>query len=82
MAHPHWTRSILFRRYHRVSSGISWWAETCRSTEMMQEVETGRCPALAIYGDLLKKCVDDAEDMVGKNDLVVQGSAYNVGHDL
>jgi hypothetical protein len=49
---------------------------------MMQEVETGRCPALAIYGDLLKKCVDDAEDMVGKNDLVVQGSAYNVGHDL
>jgi hypothetical protein len=41
-----------------------------------------RCPALAVYGDLFNKCVDDAEDKVGKDDLVVQGSADNVGPDL
>ena len=82
MAHPYWTRSILFRRYHRLPSGISLWSETCRSTETMHEVEMNRSPAFAVYGDLFKKCVDDAEDKVGKDDLVVQGSADNVGPDL
>jgi hypothetical protein len=41
----------------------------------MHEVEMGRDPALAICGDLFKKFVDDVDDKVGKNNLVVQGSA-------
>jgi hypothetical protein len=42
----------------------------------------GRCPTHAIYGDLFKKFVDEAEDKAGKNDLVAQGSADNDGSGL